>query len=126
MGTDFRGLQMAVVAVEIDSCSALAFIERKASGVQAGTKPDIDLLGPLIFLQQLHDSNRPRRFVTVDSSGKIKAPRTNTFFAVSDQLRAVGDCETIPVPAVVQCSPLDIFQHGLNIDFLTEIAADVF
>src|SRR6266566_9050386 len=65
------GLQ--ILAIEVDALGILAPIDREPGWIQAGQHAEAKVGRPLIFLQQLADCQRPRRFITVDTGRNIDA-----------------------------------------------------
>ena len=52
MRFDFVGKRVEVFAVQIDAAHVLAGVRGEAKRVQAGAEPEVEIFGPLIFLEQ--------------------------------------------------------------------------
>ena len=49
VGADFRSLRIAIIAVQIPAVGILAPVEDKTRRIQARTKPQFDILRPILY-----------------------------------------------------------------------------
>lgn len=73
VGADFRGLAVAVIAVEVDTTPVCAGAELHALGVQEGEEAPVDGRGEGGGLEELEECKGAGGFITMDAGGNVEA-----------------------------------------------------
>src|SRR5438477_1783599 len=115
---------MAIVAVQVKALRILTAVEGKARWVQARANPEVGVVGPIIFPQQLAHGQWPSGFVAVYARGEIQ------FFTgrqghVSErqQIQAVGTRELFDLPTELARCLKVVAQDLLDVDDFTQVSA---
>ena len=73
VGFDFVGEGVEVFAVQINAAPILPRVRGEAEWVQARAKPEVEIFGPLVLLEQAQGGQRAGGFVAVDAGGDVNA-----------------------------------------------------
>lgn len=115
---------MFIITVEIVARGVLACISRKASGVQARADPQSRVFRPNIFRDESAHGQRCRRFITMNTTGKIDFAMSTCRGAMQCQkANIVFSFQPVDRPPVgLGCSET-IIENVLNNDGLAAITA---
>ena len=128
---DFRGFQVAVIAVQILAPVVLTRIQNKPGRVQARQQENFHGERPDIFLKQSQCSKRPGGFIAVDAGADVDSDYwllTPDFWLTMqrEQFEVADFVKQFRSPTMLLRRRFHVTQHGADVNRLAVVAAVIF
>ena len=129
MGADFGGLQIQIIAIEVDPLPVITAVQGKAVRVETGMQNNFRVSRPKVFLQQPHRGQRTSRFIAVNAGadvnarGELRLPSDQRRAPEREDIKNRGLMETFRTPAMIPGGLINVAPELFQFDGLAEIAA---